>query len=394
MFHFFRFYVFLTLSLFTISVNAEIEPDTLVNDIPDSLQNQYEPMTFLEKGAKYIHTYGSYRINFGMNTNGYFGMSDNGSRFGLEGRLPINRDNTVEAFALIEMGTDLIENDEVIIFNADPGPGSTEFGNAVYSRLGFVGVSTKYFDISIGKQWSVYYDVAEFTDQFMAFGGEANGAFNLDSDGNISGTGRADRVLILRQKNAGPFKVGVQAQFRNLTDNDKKFGDTYAVSLRYLPESGFMVGFAADIVCDGVENPTILQPKEGDQSFIAAIGYVNERINVSYSYSRFFNHELIELNDSTNYYYSGHGMELFLSYRFAKSERWRAAAGFNYLLPDKSAEVGDYRMLYYLLELSYYYGKGSEIFTSFKIIDNIDRVGSRDYAWGVFGTGLRLSFGY
>lgn len=374
-------------------VDAQQVPDTLVNNVPDSLQNKLEPEDFLRQGAKYINTYGSYRINFGMNTDGQFGMSDNSSRFGLQGRMPINKSETIEAFAAVELGTNLVDKDEIIVFSSDPGAQASEEGNAVYSRLGFVGISTPYFDLSIGKQWSVYYDVSGYTDQFWAFGGDASGTYNLGTDGGVSGTGRASRLLLVRLKNTGPIKVAAQAQFRALTDNDKKFGDSYGMSLRYEPKNGFMAGVAANIVADGVDNPIFDQPKKGDQAYVAGVGYVKNNINATFTLSRFFDHEKIAINDSTDYYYSGHGIELYLSYNFPNYSRWKVATGFNYLKPDASAEVGDFEELYFLAELSYTFAKASNVFSVVKVNNNVDRMGDIDNV-SIIGVGMRFSFGY
>lgn len=388
-----RIIMFLIFSLVYTFVEAQQMPDTLVNNMPDSLQEQLAPEDFLQHGVKYIDTYGSYRINFGMNTDGQFGMSDNLSRFGLEGRMPINKSGTIEAFAACELGTNLVDKDEIIVFSSDPGAQASEEGNAVYSRLGFVGVSTQYFDLSIGKQWSVYYDVSGFTDQFWAFGGDASGTYNLGTDGGVSGTGRASRLLLVRLNNTGPIKVAAQAQFRALTDNDKNFGDSYGMSLRYEPKNGFMAGVAVNIVADGVEDPIFDQPKKGDKAYVAGIGYVKNNINVAFTLSRFFNHEKIAINDSTDYYYSGHGIELFLSYNFPNYKKWRVATGFNYLKPDKSTEVGDFEELYFLVELSYAFAKASNVFSAVKVNNNADRIGNIDNV-SIIGVGMRFSFGY
>lgn len=376
-----------------IVAHPNIVPDSLINDESDSLCIELEPQGIFGVGDKFINAYGSYRINFGANTDGYFGMSDNASRFGIEGRIPVSERHGLEMFAVVELGTNLVDRDEIIVFRTDPGAEFTEEGNAVFSRLGFVGISGHYFDFSVGKQWSVYYDVAEFTDQFFAFGGEAAAAFNLGSDGGISGTGRANRLFLIRAKNIGPFNLGVQAQVRNLTSNNKSFADTYGASLRYEPNFGLMVGLSFNVVQDGIEDPKFNQPKKGDMAVIGAVGYINESFHVACSFSRFHNHEKLALNDSVDCYFSGYGMELFVGYSFSKDRKWRVATGFNYMQPDDAPEVGDYRLLYFIGELSYTFAKGSNVFTTVKFNRGSDRLGYID-STSIIGMGFRFSFGY
>ncbi len=387
-------YIIILITFFIYSNGfACVAPDSLFNGVADSAQVELEPQKYLYELQKKIIPYGSYRVTYGVNSNGYFGMSDNASRFGLEGTIPLSEKMNLGMFAGVEFGTNLVDKDEIIVFRSDPGAEITEEGNAVFSRLGFVGISAKYFDFSVGKQWSVYYDIAEFTDQFYAFGADGSVAFNLNSDGGISGTGRANRLFLLRSNLKLPIKVGLQAQVRGLTDNHKTFADTYGASIRYEPDFGLLLGIAINIVQDGVEDPKFNQPKIDDRAIIGAIGYLKNNFHMAFSFSKFHNHEKLELNDSVNYYFSGYGMELFAGYNFTKSRRWRVAAGFNLLQPENEKAVGKFRVFYFIAELSYNFSKASYIFTTAKINNSSDIGGVIDTT-GVFAMGLRFSFGY
>lgn len=359
----------------------------------DSLNHKDSTKNYLYEIKKVIIPYGSYRITYGMNTDGYFGISDNASRFGVRAEMPLNTSIGLDIFALVEFGTNLVDKDDIIVFRTDPGAEFTQEGNAIYSRLGLIGISTKYFDFSVGKQWSVYYDVSSFTDQFYAFGADGSGTFNLNSDGGISGTGRANRVFMLRSVLWGPLKFGIQAQTRDITDNHKTFADTWGGSLLWDQEKGLSFGLAFNIVRDGVENPLFNQPKKNDKAFIAALQYKKKKFHMAFSVSKFTNHEKLDINDTISYYFSGTGLELFIGYDFTQNRNWRIATGFNYLQPEKGTLAGSYRLQYYIVELSYNFSKSSYIFTTAKINNSSEISGIIDTT-SIFAMGLRFSFGY
>jgi predicted porin len=126
-------------------------------------------------------------------------------------------------YAQVEIGLSLVtsENfDAIIDPNSDRdffdlvSPNSNTFGFS--GRLGFVGVDLgKYGKFSVGKQWSVYYDVAGWTDYWYNFGADVTPAYWNDTDGGYSGTGRANNASIYRV--ALPFgtEIGLQAQAIN-----------------------------------------------------------------------------------------------------------------------------------------------------------------------------------
>ena len=96
--------------------------------------------------------------------------------------------------------------------------------------------SLKYGDNSLiaGKYWSAYYDIAGFTDQFMAYGAQAGGAFNSGTDGSPSGTGRTDKMLQLRS-NHEMYDATLQVQLKHdsLQDFNTDYSYTMAGSLIY-----------------------------------------------------------------------------------------------------------------------------------------------------------------
>jgi len=185
--------------------------------------NEPESNDLIEKASNYMNPYGSYRINIGVNDDAYIGMADNASRFGITGFLPLTK--SMDVIAGIELGARLVDYDETIIFRGDPGYQVGEGNSNIFGRLGYVGVQHKYFSFTVGKQWSAYYDIASYTDELYAFGGEASGSFNNGTDGGISGTGRANQLFLFRSyyKN---IHFAIQMQARQLTENSAKIGDT------------------------------------------------------------------------------------------------------------------------------------------------------------------------
>lgn len=104
-------------------------------------------------------------------------------------------------------------------------------GNVFGARLGYIGIDLdEHGTLTLGKQWSVYYDVTGFTDAFNAFGAEATATFNSHTDGGVTGTGRADGALIYRRSFLGMLDIGAQVQMRGF--ENEAFFDGYGFSAR------------------------------------------------------------------------------------------------------------------------------------------------------------------
>ena len=237
---------------------------------------------------KKIQMYGSLRVYMGISCDGHFGVEDGASRIGITGKTNVTKG--INAFALLEVGVNGIDNNLDMIFHADPGYAVGEFDQTVTSRLGEIGFETKYGNISWGKQWSPYYDVGGFSDQSMAFGGEAQGSFPGGTDGGVSGSGRAANSMQVRSSIKN-FKVGLQAQFRDMSEGDVKFADTWAASLIYANPSGISLGLAYNKVRDGIEDPNPIQTKNGDETAIAGLLYHKKHLTLAGTFSVQSNHD-------------------------------------------------------------------------------------------------------
>jgi len=164
-------------------------------------------------------------------TRGEAQVQDNGSRL----RFEYASHGDQRFFAAAEWAVNLTTTPSTI------NPGETtssgflsieESTNQVLgARLGYVGVDLgDSGTLTLGKQWSVYYDVTSYTDGFNAFGAEATATFNGGSDGGFTGTGRADGALVYRKSFIDVLDVGVQVQMRDLSNGD--LFDGFGLSLR------------------------------------------------------------------------------------------------------------------------------------------------------------------
>lgn len=344
----------------------------------------------IHQPGNYMNPYGSYRINFGINNQGYVGMADNASRFGITGSVPLIE--KLDAIACIELGARLVDYDETIVFRGDPGYQVGEGNSNLFGRLGYVGIKHQYFSFTFGKQWSAYYDVAAYTDQLFAFGGEASGTFNNDSDGGISGTGRANQLFLLRSQYKNWY-IALQMQARNKTENTIRIGDTYGGSIQYKLKKSLQIGFAFNIVNDGIDKPLPNQPKSGDKSFVGSVSYEKNSMNFALSYTQFYQHESEKITDSLSVFFDGYGVEFLATYRFGKLNQWRMALLMNTLWPVEGQKVDLYRMLYFVAESSYTFRKESVVFLSLKQDFNSDLKGNAN-PYTILAMGLRFSFGY
>jgi hypothetical protein len=162
------------------------------------------------------NAYGSARVRYRLTSSDEQIWGDGGSRIGLQGVWNYQPQSSL--FGLVEGGFDLM--DEVDnIFN--PGGTASERGRSgsLFPRLFYVGWETPNNFLSVGKNWSAYYQVGGWTDRMQGAGGAALGVYNAQTDGGPTGTGRADTVLqtrlaidFLPERWFEPFRMNVQIQ--------------------------------------------------------------------------------------------------------------------------------------------------------------------------------------
>jgi predicted porin len=307
--------------------------------------------------ARPIDAYGSLRVAAAVDANRHTEVRNNGTRVGLRGEKELFR--RLAAFARVEVGVNMVANDRVIIQSGDPGAPIGQGSQAIASRLGFVGLQTPVGSLSWGKQWSAYYDVAEFTDQFQIFSGFANGAFAAGTDGGLAGTGRAERAFQYREA-AGPLSVALQVQNRSSSPNDRGWADAWGASAVVGAGSGFAIGAAYNEVRDGVAMPTPNEPQLGDKAALFGLRYRDDRWYAAGTYSILTQHEVDDLGRR----FDGTGLELAV--RRMVTDRVWLEAGFNDLQPDTD-HPGDYRVRLGVGNVVYRFGDASRVFLGFKI---------------------------
>ena len=326
-----------------------------------------------------VDAYGSLRVATAIDAEGRSEVRNNASRLGLRGE---KRLGDFSAFARVEVGINLVANDRVILTGGDPGAPIGQGSQAITSRLGLVGIQTPVGAVSWGKQWSAYYDVAEFTDQFQVFSGAANGAFGT-GDGGIAGTGRAERAFQYRERR-GPMSVALQVQNRTSSANDRGWADAYGGSVVFGRSEGLAVGAAYNEVRDGVANPTPNDPLLGDKAALFGVRYRSDQWYVAGTYSIQRQHTFDDLGRS----FDGHGFELAV--RRMLAEHWWVEGGYNDLRPD-SDHPGDYHVQFGVGNVVYVFGDASRVFFGFKVEGSRRSDGSR-LAESALAAGLNFTF--
>lgn len=347
----------------------------------DSIKKSQE---ILQKANEITDIYASLRFKVGIGFDGETGIQDNASRMGIKGKIPII--NGIDAIMQLEVGVGLVGNKTKIKFNGDPGGATGEVDNVFTSRLGYIGISTNYGQFTWGKQWSAYSDIGGQTDMFNAFGAEASGTYSANSDGAISGSGRASNCFQYRLMKKY-IEFCAQVQNRNITDSSTAWADTYAFSLILKPIKGLKFGAAYDKVRDGIQNPDLTQPKYGDQAWSAMIFYDSKPFNAIFTSSIFDNHE----KDNLGNYFSGYGLEMYLEYRLR--DHWRFYGGFNYLQPTGNGIAGDYCIQYIDFGSYYRFGKLSKAFIETRLDDSRNHDGSHSRLSAV-AVGIFFDFSY
>ena len=286
--------------------------------------------------------YGSLRVRTLLTAND-IEFIDRFSRVGWSARYPGGERWAV--LGRLEAGVNLVNQNPTIDVGGDPGYAFGEGKDAFTTRLGYVGFETPFGDLTWGKQWSVYYDVAGWTDRFFTFGARASGAFAL-GDGGLNGTGRAETAAQYRI-GWGPVEFGLQSQNRKRTANDRDFGDTIGGSLRWSVSDPLTIGMAYNQVRDGVEDPGPNEPHIGDTATIVGVRWDSGPLEWAVTLARAEQQH----QDDEDTWFDSLGSEVFGQWSF--DERWSVFGGLNWLEPDDRSVDTEYRILDYLVGAAY-----------------------------------------
>ena len=282
-----------------------------------------------------IRPYGSFRGHFAI-YNDEIEIQENGSRIGVE--LSVTQGN-VRYFAATELGINMFRSN--VVFNADA---STRGGfvviesdqqNQVFStRLGFLGVDLGPMGtLTLGKQWSVFYDITGYTDKFNVFGGQASATYVGGTDGGTTGTGRADQSLIYRNA-FGPVRIGAQLQMRTVAND--RFIDGLAFSGQFSPLRGLNLGAAYNrsFFNDLLKETTI--GFGGDPSYFSAgASFSNPSWDIGLVFVSQSNGDVVESfiaqQEEAAVVFDARGMEAFIRFKLPK---FAFLGGFNGYYPD------------------------------------------------------------
>jgi len=368
--------IFILVHLVIISSLKAGDADSLKRKIQISDQDTTGKTPIVEE----LQFYGVLRFIAGYSSERTFAIRNNASKMGFTSMVQLVPG--LKAVAGLEVGVGLAGSKEQVIFHGDPGGGVGEIDNVFTSRLGYIGLQTKFGSITWGKQWSPYYLIAGLTDQFMAFGAEAAGAFPNYTDGGISGTGRSSNAFLynLRKK---WFQVSFQIQHRDIT-GVKTYPSTYCAAVLFHDLAGFTFGASYNKVRDGIEEPKEYEPKKNDEAAVFGVSWKNKSFRFAATYSNFNNH----MTDYQDNYFGGWGFELYSSYYIKDS--WEVHCGGNYLKPT-TASGGDYLLRYLVFGTSYTMRKKILFFIEVKIDDSYNYDGSPGRE-NIFGFGMFYSF--
>jgi len=257
-------------------------------------------------------------------------LNEGSSRLGMRLARELNNGRTV--FGRIEWKTNLVDGDSRYAIGDSTSYGivlqDEESGDALTTRLGYFGIRFENTgELTFGKQWSVYSDVAGWTDVFNVYGGSALSMYAAGTDGGSLGSGRADNAIIWRNAR-GKFSYGLQTQLKTAADGDDF--EALGGSLIYAPNDSWEIGaaFAANRIEGAFEDIT-----GDDNSGVATVGvrYHSGPWNTAFSLAAWDNHESIFFDDDT-LIYDGVGAELYIDYEY--SDRVHIYGGFNYTDPD------------------------------------------------------------
>jgi predicted porin len=304
-----------------------------------------------------VSLYGSVRIRYSYSdVDSYWG--DGGTRAGLDGRYQYRPRQWLHG--RLEIGINLADALDQIVNRKGRGS-DYEIGSNASLRILYLGIETPRHVTTFGKNWSAFYQVADFTDRFESFGGSASGAYNAGTDGGPTGTGRADEVLqgrftlgqgtLIGDRN--PVTVNLQVQYGQ--DIPQLEEETYGVALGLSalskPTEKLTVGIAynhAEVDAETRDSATGSGLDGDAQAALLGARWVDERWSAGFVLSRLKNHE----TSDAGVYFDGTGSELFVAANLAGP--WWVVGGWNTLEPDNDQNrAGSYRIRYGVLGLRY-----------------------------------------
>ncbi len=295
--------------------------------------------------------YASARLRYRKGSEEWL-FGDGGSRMGIHAGYRISPG--ISLFGAVEEGFNLANELDALLNPGDQGPGTT-----VFNRLGYLGLAAPRLNVTAGKNWSTYYQIASFTDHLIAYGGEGTQFANAETDGGRTGTGRADRVLQARVAiNAipdnwwfKPFRLNLQIQDGNSVPGvaGQKYGTSFGASAILHLRNEFTLGIAYNRAPVTLNRALLEAGMRGDEeALLLGSRWFGDRWYAGVTLSRLLNHATTDQGQ----YFDAWGAEAYGKYRLLPG-LW-LTGGWNYLLPDqRSAQARGYRIQYLVPGLLY-----------------------------------------
>lgn len=360
----------LLLVLLLVSIKSFSQNKDILN-YPDSLKS--------------IVPYGTFEYALAGNKDA-FAVVDIIPRVGVKGEWAFDDNDEYSFFTVAEIGLHLTKRNDYIELSPDPGLSFGKSDNALYARLGFIGISTPYGRISIGKQWGVHYTLAGNIDNMYMFGGDAIGVYNAGTDGGSAGTGRADQA-VKYEYTKGKFYVGLQSQFYGaISDSISGFGSSSIAS--YYIFGKVKVGASYSQVFDGIVDPEHGEAIYGDQYASILIDFNKENFHFGIIAAKYNQHE----KDDVGNYFNGIGVEYNLKYNFGKKKQWAFVNNSSINLPDADQNM-EYVQNRYAFEIARRFSVNTVMIAGVRI-DNTTLSDGTKSGLHTFALGFYYNFNY
>jgi predicted porin len=297
-----------------------------------------------------ILLYASIRVN-AIHSEDKVEVTDGASRVGI--LVDHKPRHDLDLFGRVELGFNIFDQLS-LVFTPDASPATGDTSPAVTPRLHYAGFEQGACRGLVGKNWSVYYDVAGMADSFAVYGGRAAGVYNAGTDGGGSGTGRADNSLQLRLVK-GPWRLGVQGQVYTETpvidnaDFDYAFGA--AIACRFRKGLNFGAAFNRAVPEEITEAHRAAGFRSDDEAWAAGLSFPRKRLYLAMTLARTRNQD----TDDKLRFLDTRGWETYT--RYSVHDRLRLVAGFNLLEPDDGEYAGAYRVGEYIAGVQLAVGK-------------------------------------
>ncbi len=358
----------------------EVKLETVARRTEDSTGGAETEVGVIQDFAD-LDVYGRFALHI-RNDKDELTIRNNSSRFGLEPLVHIGK------FVVKGRGEWRINfgvGDEE--FNLDTGDIDSS-ASPLSTRLGYVGFSAgEYGEVYFGKQWSVFYDISAWTDQFTVFGGGAAGAFNAGTDGGALGTGRVDSAVTYRFNHKG-VEFGMQGQF---TNGRQRFLDGFAVALAYKLDFGLAAGVAYNHAFLNTVSTSLIEGHDDKDAQIlnAAIKYKRRQFYIAALFAVANNTEIVKVGDQ-RVTYRTKGAELFAEYAFKFGLSAYGGMNFSEWTADSDLLSDDAGVLDFMVGAKYNIGEFVFLYSEGRISASRDAVGVIQPS--VATLGLRLDY--